>query len=143
MYQDLKLEKGMYHITGKSFSEVLEGMDPSGAYAETPLAGLDAYERQLKRFDIHVSGSHCDRVEKFFSTTDSAVLFPEFIRRAIRSGMEQSVLSDLVAVHTISPAGEYQPAVLSSGYPQKTAISKSGRMLREALWKKQLQKQNL
>ena len=95
MYQDLKLEKGMYHITGKSFSEVLEGMDPSGAYAETPLAGLDAYERQLKRFDIHVSGSHCDRVEKFFSTTDSAVLFPEFIRRAIRSGMEQSVLSDL------------------------------------------------
>lgn len=24
MYQDLKLEKGMYHITGKSFSEVLE-----------------------------------------------------------------------------------------------------------------------
>jgi len=76
MYQDLKLEKGMYHITGKSFSEVLEGMDPSGAYAETPLAGLDAYERQLKRFDIHVSGSHCDRVEKFFSTTDSAVLFP-------------------------------------------------------------------
>ena len=62
MYQDLKLEKGMYHITGKSFSEVLEGMDPSGAYAETPLAGLDAYERQLKRFDIHVSGSHCGAV---------------------------------------------------------------------------------
>ena len=122
MYQDLKLEKGMYHITGKSFSEVLEGMDPSGAYAETPLAGLDAYERQLKRFDIHVSGSHCDRVEKFFSTTDSAVLFPEFIRRAIRSGMEQSVLSDLVAVHTISPAGEYQPAVLTdtTAYTTKT-----------------------
>ena len=87
MYKDLKLEKGMYHITGKSFSEVLESMDPSGGYAETPLAGLDAYERQLKRFDIHVSGSHCDRVEKFFSTTDSAMLFPEFIRRAIRSGM--------------------------------------------------------
>ncbi|MFR9195630.1 MAG: phage major capsid protein, partial [Ruminococcus sp.] len=51
MYKDLKLEKGMYHITGKSFSEVLESMDPSGGYAETPLAGLDAYERQLKRFD--------------------------------------------------------------------------------------------
>ena len=118
----VRLEKGMYHITGKSFSEVLEGMDPSGAYAETPLAGLDAYERQLKRFDIHVSGSHCDRVEKFFSTTDSAVLFPEFIRRAIRSGMEQSVLSDLVAVHTISPAGEYQPAVLTdtTAYTTKT-----------------------
>lgn len=122
MYQDLRLEKGMYHITGKNFSEVLEEMDPSGAYAETPLAGLDAYERQLKRFDIHVSGLHCDRVEKFFSTTESAVLFPEFIRRAVRSGMEQSVLSDLVAVHTVSPAGEYQPAVLSdtAAYSTKT-----------------------
>ena len=112
-YENLKLEKGMYHITGKSFSEVLESMDPSGGYAETPLAGLDAYERQLKRFD---------RVEKFFSTTDSAVLFPEFIRRAIRSGMEQSVLSDLVAVHTLSPGGEYQPAVLTdtAAYSTKT-----------------------
>ena len=82
MYQNLKLEKGMYHITGKNFSEVLESADPSASYAETPLAGLDAFERQLKRFDIHVSGPCCDRVEKFFSTTDSAVLFPEFIRRA-------------------------------------------------------------
>ena len=34
MYKDLKLEKGLYHITGKSFSEVLESMDPSGRYAE-------------------------------------------------------------------------------------------------------------
>ena len=67
MYKDLKLEKGMYHITGKSFSEVLESMDPSGGYAETPLAGLDAYERQLKRFDIHVSGSHCDRQRRAVS----------------------------------------------------------------------------
>lgn len=31
MYKDLKLEKGMYHITGKSFSEVLESMDPPAA----------------------------------------------------------------------------------------------------------------
>ncbi|WP_298481711.1 hypothetical protein [uncultured Ruminococcus sp.] len=123
MYKDLKLEKGMYHITGKSFTEVLETMDPSGQYAETPLAGLDAYERQLKRFDIRVSGPHCDRVEKFFSTTDSAVLFPEFIRRAIRSGLEQSVLSDIVAVHTKSESGEFQPALLSdtAAYNTKTS----------------------
>ena len=122
MYKNLKLEKGMYHITGKSFSEVLESMDPSSAYAETPLAGLDAYERQLKRFDIRVSGVHCDRVEKFFSTTDSAVLFPEFIRRAIRSGLEQSVLSEIVAVHSLSESGEYQPAILSdtTAYSTKT-----------------------
>lgn len=122
MYKDLKLEKGMYHITNKSFTEVLESMDPSGQYAETPLAGLDAYERQLKRFDIRVSGLHCDRVEKFFSTTDSAVLFPEFIRRTIRSGVEQSLLSNIVAVQTRSESGEYQSAFLNdaTAYSTKT-----------------------
>ena len=113
MYQNLKLEKGMYHITGKNFSEVLESVDPSASYAETPLAGLDAFERQLKRFDIHVSGPCCDRVEKFFSTTDSAVLFPEFIRRAITAGMEQSILSDIVAVHTKSESGDYLAATMT------------------------------
>lgn len=113
MYQNLKLEKGMYHITGKNFSEVLESVDPSASYAETPLAGLDAFERQLKRFDIHVSGPCCDRVEKFFSTTDSAVLFPEFIRRAITAGMEQSILSDIVAVHTKSESGDYLAAAMT------------------------------
>lgn len=113
MYKNLKLEKGMYHITGKRFSEVLESIDPSGQYAETPLAGLDAYERQLKRFDIRVSGPQCDRVEKFFSTTDSAVLFPEFIRRAVASGVESSILSDIVAVHSESNSGEYLPGALS------------------------------
>ncbi len=123
MYKNLKLEKGMYHITGKSFTEVLESMDPSSAYADTPLAGLDAYERQLKRFDIHVSGVHCDRVEKFFSTTDSAVLFPEFIRRAIRSGVEQSILSDITAVHSTCECGEYQPAVFSDNTAYGTAVT--------------------
>jgi hypothetical protein len=113
MYENLKLEKGMYHITGKSFTQVLESLDPSEQYKDTPLSGLDAYERQLKRFGIHVSGICCDRVEKFFSTTDSAVLFPEFIRRAIRSGIEQSVLSELVAVHTNSESGEYQPGTFT------------------------------
>ncbi len=123
MYKDLKLEKGMYHITGKSFTDVLESMDPSSAYADTPLAGLDAYERQLKRFGIRVSGVHCDRVEKFFSTTDSAVLFPEFIRRAIRSGVEQSLLSDITAVHTICECGEYQPAVFTDTTAYSTTVS--------------------
>lgn len=123
MYKDLKLEKGMYHITGKNFSQVLEDIDPSGQYAETPLAKLDAYERQLKRFDIHVNGPCCDRVEKFFSTTDSAVLFPEFIRRAILGGVEQSILSDIVAVNTKTESGDYMPAVLNdtTAYGTKTA----------------------
>ena len=84
MYDQVILEKGMYHLANRSFSEALEAADPSEQYAGTPLAELDAFERQLKRFDIHVSGKNCDRVEKFFSTTQSAVLFPEFVRRAVK-----------------------------------------------------------
>ena len=86
MYQNLKLEKGLYHLTNKSFVQALEALDPSAQYADTPLAGLDAYERQLKRFDIRISGAQCDRVEKFFTSTESAVLFPEFVRRAVQQG---------------------------------------------------------
>ena len=86
MYQNLKLEKSLYHLTNKSFVQALEALDPSAQYADTPLAGLDAYERQLKRFDIRISGAQCDRVEKFFTSTESAVLFPEFVRRAVQQG---------------------------------------------------------
>lgn len=100
MYDTLKLEKGMYHLANQSFSQALERMDPSAQYAGTELAGLDAYERQLKRFGIRVSGPECDRVEKFFTTTESAVLFPEFVRRAVRRGMEESVLPELAAAVT-------------------------------------------
>ena len=97
-YESVKLEKGMYHLTNKSFLQALEEADPSAQYAGSPLAGLDAYERQLKRFDIHVSGSNCDKVEKFFTSTESAVLFPEFVRRAIMQGMNHTILSEIVAV---------------------------------------------
>ena len=50
---------------------------------------------------------------------------------------------EMMANENGDAAESRKQAVLSSGYPQKTAISKSGRMLRKALWKKQLQKQNL
>ncbi len=97
MYDQIKLEKGMYHLANRSFSEALEDADPSAQYQGTPLAALDAFERQLKRFDIHVSGKNCDTVDKFFTTTESAVLFPEFVRRAIKAGMEESLLPELTA----------------------------------------------
>ena len=75
MYDNLRLEKGMYHETGRSFSQALEAADPSENYKGTPLENLDAFQRQLKRFDIHVKGSRSDVVEKFFQSTESAVLF--------------------------------------------------------------------
>ena len=77
-YENIKIEKGLY-TTGKSFTQALEALDPSENYKGTSLEGLDAFERQLKRFDIKVSGKDCDTVSKFFQTTDSAALFPEFV----------------------------------------------------------------
>lgn len=113
MYNEVKLEKGMYHLAGKSFLQALEEADPAAQYAQTPLAKLDAYERQLKRFDIRVSGPMCDRVEKFFTTTESAVLFPEFVRRAVVQGMQEAVLSDLTAVVSRSESNRYQGCELT------------------------------
>lgn len=122
MYNEMKLEKGMYHITNKGFTEVLEELDPSAQYADTEIQGLDAYERQLKRFDIRVSGPNCDKVEKFFATTEGAVLFPEFVRRAVMAGVERSVLSEITAVHTVSESGAYLPGIFTDteAYSTKT-----------------------
>lgn len=108
-YESIVLEKGMYGMPGKSFTEVLESLDSSENYKGTALEGLDAYQRQLKRFDIKVSGPNCDTVEKFFSTTGSAALFPEYVSRAVASGMEQrDQLSDLVATVTKIDAMDYR-----------------------------------
>ena len=80
-FDTVKLEKGMYGETGRTFTQVLEAQDPSEQYKGTALEGLDAFQRQLKRFDIKVKGAGSDVVEKFFSTADSAVLFPEYVAR--------------------------------------------------------------
>lgn len=99
MYNTLRLEKGMYQEAGRSFSQVLENLDPSDRYVCTSLEGLDAFQRQLKRFDIKVKGPQSDTVEKFFVTSESAVLFPEYVARAVRHGMEES---DIVPMITAS-----------------------------------------
>ena len=91
-YDNLKLDKGMYQEAGRTFTQVLESQDPSERYKGTSLEGLDAFQRQLKRFDIKVKGAGSDVVEKFFRTADSAVLFPEYIARTVRQGMEEGDL---------------------------------------------------
>ena len=89
-FETIHLEKGMYRESGKSFTQVLESLDPSENYKGTALEGTDAYQRQLKRFDIRARGAYSDAVEKFFRTSQSSVLFPEYIARAVRQGMEEN-----------------------------------------------------
>lgn len=94
MYTDIKLDIALYNITDKTFTQALTELDPDENYKDGELAGLDAYERQLKRFDIKISGEYCDAVEKFFVTTQSAVLFPEYIRRMIKEGIDSACIAD-------------------------------------------------
>ncbi|MCI8398534.1 MAG: phage major capsid protein [Oscillibacter sp.] len=95
-YETISLEKGMYGRGGRSFSQTLEELDPSERYRGTALESLDAFQRQLKRFDIHVKGAGSDLVEKFFYSADSAVLFPEFVARVVRQGMEEESILPLI-----------------------------------------------
>ena len=108
-FDNVKLEKGMYHEAGRSFTQVLEKLDPSEQYRGTALEGLDAYQRQLKRFDIRVKGAGSDLVDKFFSTSQSAVLFPEYIARAVKVGMEEAnILPDITATETLIEGMDYR-----------------------------------
>lgn len=107
-FDNIKLEKGMY-ATGKPFSQVLEMLDPSEQYKGTSLEGLDAYQRQLKRFNIRVGGPNGDVVEKFFQSSDSAALFPEYVSRSVRKGLEDAnVLPQLVATTTKIDGMDYR-----------------------------------
>ena len=108
-YDNLRLEKGMYRQSGMSFTQVLESLDPSENYRGTALEGTDAFQRQLKRFGIRAKGAGSSPVEKFFATTDSAVLFPEYIARTVRQGMEENdILPSIVATTTVIDAMDYR-----------------------------------
>ena len=108
-YDNLKLEKGMYRQEGMSFTQVLESLDPSENYRGTALEGTDAFQRQLKRFGIRAKGAGSSTVEKFFRTMDSAVLFPEYIARTVRQGMEENdILPAITATTTVIDSLDYR-----------------------------------
>ena len=138
-FENITLEKGMYSVPGKSFTQVLEELDNSENYRGTSLEGLDAFQRQLKRYHIKVSGPGSDQVEQFFASAGSAALFPEYVARAVRQGMERaSKVTDLVATvtkvdgmdyRTIDPeGGTWEPSTVAEGaqLPQATLRLSSG-----------------
>lgn len=120
-YENIKLEKGMYQVSGKSLTDVLEELDPSENYENTSLKGLDAFSRQLKRFDIKVSGKGSDCVEKFFKTSDSAALFPEYVSRAVKQGMERNnILPNIVSTVTNIEGMDYRSITSTPTEDDKT-----------------------
>lgn len=107
-FDNIKLEKGLY-TASKGFTKALEELDPSENYKGTEYEGLDAFQRQLKRFNIRVSGADSDSVSKFFETSSSAVLFPEYVSRAVRQGIEENnTLDKIIAATTKIDALDYR-----------------------------------
>ena len=119
-FENIMIEKGMYQAKG-GMTAALEQLDPSENYAGTELEGLDAFSRQLKRFDIRVSGRGSDCVEKFFQSSNSAALFPEYVSRAVRQGMERAdILPNLVATVTDIEGMDYRSIVSAPSEDDKT-----------------------
>ena len=119
-FDNLKLEKGMYRQEGMNFTQVLESLDPSENYRGTALEGTDAFQRQLKRFGIRAKGAGSSPVEKFFRTMDSAVLFPEYIARTVRQGMEENdILPSIVATSTMIDSMDYRSIYSVAGDEDK------------------------
>lgn len=110
-YQTIKLDKTMYKGQG-GLTRQLEQLDPSSAYAGTELAGLDAFQRQLKRFNIKVSGAGSDIIAKFFQTAESAALFPEYVARAVEQGSKDAgILNQILAAKTDIDSLDYRSIV--------------------------------
>lgn len=89
-YDNLKLTKELYE-SGCSFTTALEKLDNDDNYTGTTLEDLDAYQRQLYRFNINLQTGV---IADFFQTSDSAVLFPEFVRRCVIKGIQSQKIFD-------------------------------------------------
>ena len=125
-YNSIKLEKGMY-ANGKSLTDILEELDPSENYKNTDMSGLDAFQRQLKRYDIKVGGSDSDQVQKFFQTSNSAALFPEYVARAVKQGMKNAApLSEIVAATTVIDNLDYRSISVSPLTVSADPVSEGG-----------------
>lgn len=123
MYNNVKIEKGFYDLSGKTFSQALEAADPSENYTDEALRKADAFERQLKRFDIKVRGVNADKVDRFFQTAESALLFPEFVRRAIESGLNSGCLNRITAAVSVTDGIDCRGIVLKDGEGEDNADS--------------------
>ena len=132
MYNTVKIEKGFYDLSGKTFSQALEAVDPSENYTDEALRKADAFERQLKRFDIKVRGVNADKVDKFFQTAESALLFPEFVRRAVESGLNSGCLNKITAAVSVTDGIDCRGIVLTDGDDEYTKTTAVGAALPES-----------
>lgn len=115
----LKLEKELYQEAeseGVSFTEKLEKLDPTGNYENTKFSKLDAFERQLVAHGLKINSGNVALIEDFYRTTSSSVLFPEFINRNVKIGMQlgkrEARVDDVIATTTTIDSNTYKSIAL-------------------------------
>ncbi len=107
---------------GLTLSQYLETIDPSRDYG--PDEKYDAFERQIIRVSeqfaklgkpplvvtsIPEKGVWASKVEAFYTTDESKILFPEFINRIAREALVvDDILNELVAVRTPIDSNAYR-----------------------------------
>ena len=88
----LDLDDGVYRVAkakGLNFNEFCEQQEEGAGYVpEGDFAKLTAYERQLMAHDIEI-GNERLKVEDFYKTGDSSILFPPWVEQQIYIGMDQ------------------------------------------------------
>lgn len=115
----LKSGKGIYRTAknqgmslsawlNKEYAEDIKGSD------------LDAFETILREIElpdgkgiivqsIPEKGIYADKVERFFATEDSSIIFPEWINRTAREALkDDSILNELVGLRTGITSGTYE-----------------------------------
>ena len=126
-FNEIRLDKGMYSESGKSFEQVLEGLDPNENYKGTPYEGMDAFQRQLKRF-----APEYERLEKAAKLGEKYLngLRSEVLRlclvcdKSLHSALSKSVATlDEAALFEMKSAFEARSAEL---YPPVTQLPGKG-----------------
>ncbi len=108
-----------------TLSQLLEKLDPTPEGSK-----LNAYERHLKEFGIVTQsiperGINASRVEAFYRTEESKVLFPEFIGMNLRESMvAESILPYLIATTTSIDSNAYRTIYCKDTEKNKEAAKK-------------------
>ena len=150
MSDKIKLESGMYEeakLKGVPFGVWLENHRVEKGLEPTPYVGLsnferlslkanltaqgkqvpmDAYELTLAEHGIKAYGQFTDRIEKFFNSADTRVLFPEFIDRTIHAqAIKTSLVSQMVANIAVVQGYEYRKLYLNDTEAERQ-LAKAG-----------------
>ncbi len=111
--EDYRVEKGLpeteyYGLTNYEIAQKRKAMIKAGI-----MPPLTAFECLLKAFDIRAFGMHTDTVSKMFQSSDTSILFPEFIANRVYAGaLAASPIADFLAVTSAIPALDFRKIYL-------------------------------